>query len=305
VSPVLINDGILMGWARIEITVYFDRLHVRSLKSGRHSNTALQAAWLILDQNGFTFHLIEECETEILDERERYFIDKFNTYSQGYNQTPDGQGTYSENSKIDNSHEWLEQISLFTKEDKINNHSNEFSQSSNDLTENAPNVNLNQNHSKEKLLDVWVDDEIQHTNEHQVHTFLASICEENNEVLKSPTTADLVELRNKLYKNLATTKNHNKVIHSNTIEIKRPLPDKVAMIHMQRSFQELHLITQTKMFLISRLLNRITGLKTQLYKRYQRDLQKTIDKYKYHFYLLSVQERKVVLAQIRTLNINR
>lgn len=40
----------------------------------------------------FTFEIVEECEIELLSEKEIYYISKFNTYNDGYNETAGGEG---------------------------------------------------------------------------------------------------------------------------------------------------------------------------------------------------------------------
>ena len=40
--------------------------------------------------NNFTFEIIEQCNPEQLDERERFWIEYFNSYTEGYNRTPGG-----------------------------------------------------------------------------------------------------------------------------------------------------------------------------------------------------------------------
>lgn len=45
----------------------------------------------------FEFEIIEECEPDVLDEREIYWINFYNSYNNGYNQTLGGQAQYGEN----------------------------------------------------------------------------------------------------------------------------------------------------------------------------------------------------------------
>lgn len=53
-----------------------------------------QRALLKYGKSGFIWGIVEECEYEILDEREFYWIDYYNTYSNGYNSTHGGDGGY-------------------------------------------------------------------------------------------------------------------------------------------------------------------------------------------------------------------
>lgn len=67
--------------------------HKYSLKSGSHINKHLQNSW---DKNGeksFEFNVIEICDIETLNDREKFFIEKFNTYLNGYNGTIGGDGS--------------------------------------------------------------------------------------------------------------------------------------------------------------------------------------------------------------------
>lgn len=61
--------------------------HKSHLNNGTHKNRHLQFAWDKYGQNNFKFYIIELCEIQDLDEREIYYISKFNTQDQscGYN----------------------------------------------------------------------------------------------------------------------------------------------------------------------------------------------------------------------------
>lgn len=66
--------------------------HFRDLTAGKHHNRGLQSDWQIFGENKFTFHLVELCDLENLDDREAYYIAEYATHQFGYNATPDGQG---------------------------------------------------------------------------------------------------------------------------------------------------------------------------------------------------------------------
>lgn len=66
--------------------------HFRDLTAGKHHNRGLQSDWQIFGANKFTFHLVELCDLENLDDRETYYIEEYATHQFGYNATPDGQG---------------------------------------------------------------------------------------------------------------------------------------------------------------------------------------------------------------------
>lgn len=61
--------------------------HKSDLNSGRHGNTHLQAAWDKYGSNNFEFKIIEECLEQMLDEREVYYINKYDCMNNncGYN----------------------------------------------------------------------------------------------------------------------------------------------------------------------------------------------------------------------------
>lgn len=40
----------------------------------------------------FSFEVLEECDTSLLDEKEVYYINLYNSYKEGYNATLGGQG---------------------------------------------------------------------------------------------------------------------------------------------------------------------------------------------------------------------
>ena len=48
----------------------------------------------------FSFEVIEECEPDVLDEREIYWIKFYNSYNNGYNQTLGGQSQFGENNLL-------------------------------------------------------------------------------------------------------------------------------------------------------------------------------------------------------------
>lgn len=63
------------------------REHFNLLSKGSHENYHLQNSWDLYGKDNFNFHVLEECEIEDLDEREKYYISKFhsNDMNYGYN----------------------------------------------------------------------------------------------------------------------------------------------------------------------------------------------------------------------------
>lgn len=53
-----------------------------------------------LGKENFSFEIIEECELEVLDEREKYWIKYYNSFYEGYNKTKGGAGDFYGNPKL-------------------------------------------------------------------------------------------------------------------------------------------------------------------------------------------------------------
>lgn len=68
--------------------------HKNDLYHNQHHNKHLQSAWNKYGEESFDFYVLENCEIELLDEREIYWIDKLNSYvnKNGYNLTFGGDG---------------------------------------------------------------------------------------------------------------------------------------------------------------------------------------------------------------------
>lgn len=62
-------------------------VHICLLNKGEHDNKHLQNSWSKYGESNFSFTIIEECDEECLDERECYYILKYNTIDSnfGYN----------------------------------------------------------------------------------------------------------------------------------------------------------------------------------------------------------------------------
>lgn len=63
---------------------------------------ALYKAFEKYGLENFTFDIIEECSLKELDNREIYYIEKFNSYKDGYNETLGGQGVRAEKNNLYN-----------------------------------------------------------------------------------------------------------------------------------------------------------------------------------------------------------
>lgn len=58
--------------------------HNSELKRGKHSNEYLQFSWNKYGEDAFEFHILEECSEEKLNERELFYIQKFDTSNRDY-----------------------------------------------------------------------------------------------------------------------------------------------------------------------------------------------------------------------------
>lgn len=69
--------------------------HRSELNRGEHVNQYLQSSWDKYGEDAFKFYIVELCATEILSEKERYYINKYRTLSHedGYNLTAGGENT--------------------------------------------------------------------------------------------------------------------------------------------------------------------------------------------------------------------
>ena len=67
--------------------------HKAELNNGNHDNDYLQKSWNKYGEENFEFIILEECSKDMLNERERYYIDLYNTMNRdyGYNLKSGGQ----------------------------------------------------------------------------------------------------------------------------------------------------------------------------------------------------------------------
>lgn len=71
-------ENIANGKIYIGSTIDFKerwKRHRIYLRKGKHTNRHLQGAWNIYGESGFSFTVLEECENNILIEREQFFMD--------------------------------------------------------------------------------------------------------------------------------------------------------------------------------------------------------------------------------------
>lgn len=67
--------------------------HIDDLNEDKHYNIHLQRSWNLYGQENFKFFILEECSQEDLNQKEIFYVDKFNAYINGYNQTRGGDGS--------------------------------------------------------------------------------------------------------------------------------------------------------------------------------------------------------------------
>lgn len=93
ISGIYIITHIGNGMLYVGSTVDYDKRiseHKKWLKGNYHHSIFLQRAWNKYGERQFEFFLIEECEKEILLEREQYWMDFYKSYNprKGYNINP-------------------------------------------------------------------------------------------------------------------------------------------------------------------------------------------------------------------------
>lgn len=72
---------------------YRIKQHLYELRNDKHYNSYLQKAWNKYGEEDFNIYVVEYCDVEILDEKERFYIAQYNTTDNqyGYNMTYGGQ----------------------------------------------------------------------------------------------------------------------------------------------------------------------------------------------------------------------
>lgn len=88
----IINNKIYIGQS-LDILGRW-KAHLNCLKNNKHVNKKLQNAWNKYGESNFIFEIIEECLKEEIYDKEIFYIEKYNSYKTGYNQTLGGDGTY-------------------------------------------------------------------------------------------------------------------------------------------------------------------------------------------------------------------
>lgn len=76
--------------------------HRSKLRRSKHDNIYLQRAWNNCGEDAFKFYIVELCDSNVLSEREEYYIQKYHTSSHesGYNLTKGGEDAPTTNKMI-------------------------------------------------------------------------------------------------------------------------------------------------------------------------------------------------------------
>lgn len=67
---------------------------------GEHNELHIDKLICELGKDNFDFEIIEECKQEELDKKERYWIEYYNSFRNGYNATKGGNGSFNGNPKL-------------------------------------------------------------------------------------------------------------------------------------------------------------------------------------------------------------
>ena len=86
--------------------------HIDDLDENKHYNVHLQRSWNLYGKQNFQFLILEECSAEELNEKEVFYVDKFDSYYNGYNQTRGGDGSLG----YKHSEEVIEKMSQIQQE---------------------------------------------------------------------------------------------------------------------------------------------------------------------------------------------
>lgn len=86
-----LNNKVYIGQTTQSLKNRWYRHCQKKSLSKEESNMAIKRAILKYGKENFTIKVLEICNPSILDERERFYISKYNSYKEGYNGTIGGQ----------------------------------------------------------------------------------------------------------------------------------------------------------------------------------------------------------------------
>lgn len=75
--------------------------HKYCLNNNIHSNTYLQNSWNKYGKNNFVFTIIEKCDENIIDEKEKYWINHYNTMNDDFGYNLDSGGNLNKHHSIE------------------------------------------------------------------------------------------------------------------------------------------------------------------------------------------------------------
>lgn len=110
-----VNNLVYVGQTTCELKTRLAQ-HFRASKKEKLKNRLLYKAFNEIGFSHFSIELIEVCEDDKGDERESYWIDKYNSFAKGYNQTRGGGGIkISSDKEIIDLYESLQNMSKVAK----------------------------------------------------------------------------------------------------------------------------------------------------------------------------------------------
>lgn len=81
--------------------------HIKDLSENKHCNIYLQRVWNLYGSECFAFKVLKACnEDDDLNKLEKYYIEKYNTYEEGYNLTPGGDCVRTKDKKDESIIHW-------------------------------------------------------------------------------------------------------------------------------------------------------------------------------------------------------
>lgn len=85
----IVNNKVYVGQTGNNFGDRWD-VHRALLRKGAHHNSELQKDWMKNGENNFQFFVIEDCETNVLNDRERFFVAEYRSKGLSYNITDGG-----------------------------------------------------------------------------------------------------------------------------------------------------------------------------------------------------------------------
>ena len=86
-----VNNKVYIGQTSSSINIRFAQ-HIRDSRKEKNNTRPLYRAILKYGEDNFSIELLEECPVHIVDERERFWIEKYQSFKYGYNATIGGEG---------------------------------------------------------------------------------------------------------------------------------------------------------------------------------------------------------------------